>query len=461
MPEPDTSAGVAVIGGGLPGMAAAARLAKLGHSVELYEAAPVLGGAWAPYDGPDGERVDDAPGALGFPAPWRDLFRKSGRPLEAELARMGYALTAAPPPTVQFADGSRLVLPTDRGEQYETLSGTYGKDTAARWQALLDRLDDVWQALRPLGQEAELPGRRARFDPRHRLSPATRAGLLGRRLSLARLAAQLDHPHLTALIRSVAYRAGSAPERTPAFAAVEWSLLRTFGRWHVTTLPKTTLPRTERPRTERPGTEVPATARTSVLIDALAARLVLRKVRVHLGVQVHGFEVVDDRIVGVSSDLGRRPAAAVISTGDPWQALCTLVPAGHGQRIRRDVLRLRPADAPAISHRTRAAGPSDGGERMVLTADGVPTISYSRSGADSSLNASLTSVHDFTRTHPQPGYGVAWDGFGSWLRRPPITTPVAGLFLAGPFSAAGSGPSHVVLSGALASYACQAYLLAR
>ena len=86
MPDP-----VIVIGGSLAGLAAAARLAKAGHAVELYERSDELGGTWAPYQLQSGVTVDNAPAIIGFPAPWRDLFRKSGRPLEAELGRMGYA----------------------------------------------------------------------------------------------------------------------------------------------------------------------------------------------------------------------------------------------------------------------------------------------------------------------------------------------------------------------------------
>ena len=129
---------VAVVGGGLAGLAAAARLAKMGHRVRLHEASTVLGGTWAPYalagsTGADGELlVDDAPGALTFPAPWRDLFRKSGRPLEAELARTGYGLVPAPAPTYRFADGSELVLPSDRGQQHEALLRAYGPGPTAR-----------------------------------------------------------------------------------------------------------------------------------------------------------------------------------------------------------------------------------------------------------------------------------------------------------------------------------------
>ena len=139
---------------------------------------------------------------------------KSGRPLEAELARMGYALVPAEPPNMIFADGAELTLPTDRGGQYATLADAYGRQVAERWQQLLDHLGEVWQTLRGLGVEAELRGRR-------QLDRATIQSLLGRKATLAGLAASIGHPHLEALIRSVAYRSGSVPECTPAFVAVE------------------------------------------------------------------------------------------------------------------------------------------------------------------------------------------------------------------------------------------------
>ena len=114
---------VLVVGGGLAGLAAALRLAKAGHPVQLWEATDRLGGRYAPVPLDDGTLVDAAPAVLGFPAPWRDLFRKSGRTLEAELARTGAALEPADPARYEFADGSVLTLPTDRGEQYVALSG--------------------------------------------------------------------------------------------------------------------------------------------------------------------------------------------------------------------------------------------------------------------------------------------------------------------------------------------------
>lgn len=429
MPDP-----VIVIGGGPAGLAAAARLAKAGHRVELYEQSDTLGGTWAPYRVGSGLVVDNAPAIIGFPAPWRDLFRKSGRPLEAEVARMGYALVPAEPPTMIFADGTELILPTDRGGQYTTLAGAYGQPVAERWQRLLDRLGEVWQTLRGLGVEAELRGRR-------QLNRATRRSLSGRRATLADLAISIDHQHLGSIIRSVAYRSGSVPELTPAFAAVELYLSRTFGRWQLQPL----------------DAELrPDVGRSSVLVEALAARLALRKVEVHLSCPVSAITLRDGRALAVETSAGIRPTAAVIATCDPWQIFNTLLPIAATRPIRRRLRDLSPAAAPTISHDVTSGLTAPVAETIALNETGVPTVSYRRRV----VGGGIHTVHDFNQTVPRPSYGVAWNGFDSWLRRPPVTTQIPGLYTAGPFSPAGPSPSHVVLSAALAAYACHDYLRA-
>ncbi|MEJ7834177.1 MAG: FAD-dependent oxidoreductase, partial [Nocardioides sp.] len=75
---------VVVVGGGLGGLASAARLAKLGHEVTLLESSPSLGGALSSVT-EGGFTWDAGPTSTLLPAVLRDLFRKSGRPLEAEL----------------------------------------------------------------------------------------------------------------------------------------------------------------------------------------------------------------------------------------------------------------------------------------------------------------------------------------------------------------------------------------
>jgi phytoene dehydrogenase-like protein len=405
-----------VVGGGLAGLATAARLAKQGYPVELFEARDRLGGAWAPRQ-LGATTVDDAPPVIGFPAPWRDLFRKSGRPLETELTRCGRALEPAPPPRYEFADGTSLVLPTDRGSQHEALCDAFGDRVAARWRGLLDALDGTWQAIRPLGLEQEL-------DERRHARRAAR--LLQPKGTVADLAREAPHPALAALIRSVAYRQGSDPEHTPGWCAVDLVIVRTFGRWAIDN------------------------GRTSVLVDALAERLELRRVSVHLSTRVERVRIVGDRARGVLTDQGRQiDARAVVSTIDPWQLTTELLPAPALARLRRDLKGLHPARAPAVAHHQIGGPRAPVQETVALDSHGRPVVTYLRPG--------LRTVHDFVAAVPDPSWGPAWNRRGDLARRSPITAELPGLFLAGAASPAGNGPSQVIQTGALASSACADY----
>jgi phytoene dehydrogenase-like protein len=256
---------------------------------------------------------------------------------------------------------------------------------------------------------------------------------------LADLAADLAHPHLTALIRSSAYRCCSAPENTPALAAVEHAISRTFGRWQL------------QPIDDGGATN---SGRSSVLVDALVGRLQLRKVAVRTGTPVIGIEVDGGRVAGIRTDSGQHAAAAVICTVDPWQTVEVLLCANVAKATRRTVHRLQPAAAPAISHALIDDPTAGVSETVALNARGVPTVTYRRPAG----GRSVRSVHDFGSISTSSSGGVTWQGFRSFLRRPPVTTEIAGLFLAGPFSAAGASPSAVLLSSALAAYRCQNYL---
>ena len=420
---------VVVVGGGPAGMAAAARLAKAGHAVRLFERDDALGGRWRARVEPGVGLVDAVPAVLPFPAPWRDLFRKSGRPLEAELARTGHALVPAAPTRYRFADGTELVLPAERGGQYAALVAAYGPAAAGRWRDLLDTLDDVWQTLRPLGLEHELAGRAA-------LPRSVRQRLWARR-SLAWLAAGLEEPHLTAVLRSLAHRHGSDPGRTPAWVAVDAAVSRTFGHWQVSATD--------------PARHPEDTGRSSVLTETLAARLALRRVEVHLGTPVRALEVEAGRVVGVRTDDGRQSAAAVLVTTDPWHLVDDLLPRSAGAPLRRATHRLQAAAAPAVSHARSAEPVDEVSETVELSASGVPVVEYRRPVQ----GGSVVTRHDHGRAAPAPGAGAAWRGFRRWTDRPPIRTVLPGLLTAGPSSPAGGGPSQVVLSAALAAAAVQ------
>jgi phytoene dehydrogenase-like protein len=426
---------VAVVGGGLAGLAAAARLAKMGHRVRLHEASGTLGGTWAPYvlEGTD-VVVDDAPGVLGFPAPWRDLFRKSGRPLEAELARSGLGLVPAPGAEHRFADGSALVLPSDRGEQHAALDRAYGPGAAARWQHLLDSLGEVWQTLRPLGlEEAYAPSALTRDVVRR---------LRGRR-TLADLADGLGEPHLRALVRSVAHRQGTTPEQAPALAAVDLLVGRTFGRWQVAPATPSGTPST-------PGAAGDV-GRSSVLVDLLVARLALRGVDVRTGSEVVGVEVTGGAVTGVRTATGDDPADAVVLAVDPWTA-AGLLPDGAARGLRRTLRRATGARLPTARHTVL---PDDGDavadvhELVHLDADGVAVVETTRRLS----GRTVRTVQDHHATVARPGSGLVTRGFRGWRRRPGTSTALPGVALAGAASPAGASPSVVVQTGALAAYA--------
>ncbi|MPZ93637.1 MAG: FAD-dependent oxidoreductase, partial [Propionibacteriales bacterium] len=182
---------VVVVGGGLAGMAAAARLAKQRHDVTLCERGATLGGALRPVES-DGFRWDGGAATTTLPAVLRDLFRKTGRPLERELD----LLPVTSPRRHRFDDGSEVDLPTDRAGQDAALTGLVGARAAESWTAHLDGLDDVWAVLRRRALETAFagcdslePGERSQLDQRTSLRKRAR-----RTFKDERLRALLEQP---------------------------------------------------------------------------------------------------------------------------------------------------------------------------------------------------------------------------------------------------------------------------
>ena len=131
---------VVVIGGGFGGLASALRLAKLGHDVTLVEERE-LGGALVPVTA-DGFTWDVVAHTL-LPAVVRDLFRKTGRPLEKELDLVQLDCVREH----WFADGSSLVLPAGRAAQLRAFD-TLGPGLGQPWLDHVQSYADDWEALR-------------------------------------------------------------------------------------------------------------------------------------------------------------------------------------------------------------------------------------------------------------------------------------------------------------------------
>jgi phytoene dehydrogenase-like protein len=216
---------VVVIGGGLGGLAAAARLAKLGHAVTLVERSSRLGGVvrTTALDDPARGRFrwDAGPSAMTLPAAARDLFRKSGRPLERVLELVPLTV----PRRHVFGDGTVLDLPVgSRSGQRRAIEEAMGSASGAAWEQTIDDLAPTWELLRTRALEVPFAGVRS-------------LGLSGaRRLAAGRSLRSLARHHLPdeRMRRVLEYpvlATGSDPAAAPAFTAVRSYVERTFGLW--------------------------------------------------------------------------------------------------------------------------------------------------------------------------------------------------------------------------------------
>jgi diapolycopene oxygenase len=205
---------VAVVGGGLGGLAAACTLAARGHSVTLFEKNEWLGGKAAVLE-QDGFRFDMGPTILTLPSVLRRIFGEAGYPLDdfLDLVRLD------PQWRSFFDDGTTLDLVADTQQMHETLqsySGARAADGYARFMELsqrLHRISDQWFFYRPVG------GMRDMFNARNTMRAGTLGDLFAMRMGRsvagtvrsfipdARVAQMVDH--FTQYV-------GSAPDQSPA-----------------------------------------------------------------------------------------------------------------------------------------------------------------------------------------------------------------------------------------------------
>ena len=166
---------VVVIGGGFGGLAAALRLAKLGHPVTLVEERG-LGGALVPFER-DGFEWDTATHTL-LPGVVRDLFRKTGRPLEKEVELVQLDCLREH----WFEDGTSLVLTAGRSHQHDAFEAL-APGSGTRWSRYVEGYADDWEVVRrgyaevPWDPQHIPPGLAARLDSRETLRTRLRKGL--------------------------------------------------------------------------------------------------------------------------------------------------------------------------------------------------------------------------------------------------------------------------------------------
>ena len=411
-------ASVAVVGGGFRGMAVAARLAKLGHDVVVFEPDTELGGSLRPVRHED-YIWDAGPTTLTLPAVIRDLFRKSGRPLERVLELR----PVRPGRRHVFADRSVLDLPMGtRIEQVDALTAAFDGRAADVWSGYVDQLAPVWDVVRRRTLENPFEGRHAIEAAEWKTLQVRRS--LHRALNRASRSMARDE-RLSALLLDRHRLAGQDPRALPAlFGTVEY-VERTFGRWRVV-------------------------GGLHALAMALAHRLEERGVDVRTETAVEDLVVRDGRPRGVTLADGVMVPARIVVWAAPRRpqalgagtSLPPAIPAARTYLGLRGPVPSLPAEtfvhgSPLAIVRTGGTAPQGRHAWSVehhLGSEDI-LVSLARQGIDvrhlvvTRLDRSPSEIVGDRGESPA---GVAWSGWRTAFRRDRPQTPIAGLFRLGP-----------------------------
>ena len=208
-------------------MAAAARLAVKGHAVTLLEQGATFGGKLARFER-DGFVFDTGPSLFTLPAVYRDLFLKTGRPLEesVDVQPLDTAFS------YRFSNGSTLEVPgTDPGRIARAMGDQLGGTATEDWRGLMARAAEVWRITRRPFIQSPLQGAgtliKLATDPREikAVAPFTSLRSLGRK--------HLRDPRQVMMLDRYATYQGSDPRRAPAALMTVPYVEQEFGAWHL------------------------------------------------------------------------------------------------------------------------------------------------------------------------------------------------------------------------------------
>jgi phytoene desaturase len=308
-----TVARVVVVGAGLGGLAATARLAALGHAVTLLEQADDVGGKLG-WFARDGHAFDTGPSLVTLPHIHRDLFAATGIRLEDEVD----LVRVDPAGAIRFADGTRLTMPGHRAHVPTALDDALGAGAGAQWAGLMARAAEMWRVTEqpflrsPLRGAATLAGLARRARDVATVAPWQTLRGLGDR--------HLTSPHLRMLLDRYATYSGSDPRRAPAVLATVPYVEQEFGSWYV------------RGGLRRLG--------LAVADQAVACGAVVRT-----GCRVRRVLVTGGRASGVEFADGQMVPADVVVCGADAAALygSLLAPSRTTARVRRSLARGTPS----------------------------------------------------------------------------------------------------------------------
>ena len=218
---------IVVVGAGMGGMTAAARLARSGHAVTVYEASETYGGKlrteWVGKFA-----FDTGPSLLTLPAVYKDFFIRTGKP----LGLLCEITPVNPSFDYRFADGTSVKFANlSRHNTLNAIRESYGAEISKQWDEMMKRATRMWDVSREPFIESEL---------RSPISLLRRKTVISDILTIApwkslRTFANEHVPdkHLRFILDRYATYSGSDPRKAPAVLATIAYVEEAFGAWHI------------------------------------------------------------------------------------------------------------------------------------------------------------------------------------------------------------------------------------
>jgi len=325
---------VVVIGAGMGGMATAARLAKKGYSVQVFEAGDRHGGKcrteWI-----NGYAFDTGPSLLTLPAVYRDLFQRTGD----VLGRVVELKAVDPSFDYRFHDGTSVKFANlSRKKTLEAISDSYGAAASDEWDQIMRRAEAMWDVSREPFIESELTSIASLLKRRSLIKDFF---VIAPWKSIRGLA--IKSPHLRKILDRYATYSGSDPRVAPAVLSSIAFVEEAFGAWHIT-------------------------GGIGKLGDALYQRCLDRGVIFEFNTRVSEITHDNGVVTGVALKDGRIiPATTVVANADAGMIYSGLIknPPASVRRAARSIakmepslagfsllLGLAPSDEPKLEHHT-------------------------------------------------------------------------------------------------------------
>jgi phytoene desaturase len=215
---------VAVIGAGMGGMATAARLAKAGHQVTVYEASDRHGGKcrteWI-----GNYAFDTGPSLLTLPAVYRDFFQRTGE----VMGRVLELIAVNPSFDYRFSDGKSVKFANlSRKETLAAVKESLGDNAAHEWDRVMSKAEAMWDVSREPFIESEL---RSIASLLKRPTLLRDLRIIAPWKSIRDL--KIEDLHLRNILDRYATYSGSDPRVAPAVLASIAFVEEAFGAWHI------------------------------------------------------------------------------------------------------------------------------------------------------------------------------------------------------------------------------------